>query len=199
MRQVVFLLLGMMGLSCHRRTESMESVAPYEYEVYRVIMSHLDDSSLYVVVAVTDSTLSTDPVTEKSGVVHGIPPGSYTPREFKKFAFVWPEFQSQRFQSFFETTNLRSYQLAIESLRVSDRVRKREWRIMDSSPDSGLFSQGKLLLVSFSRVAIDSSGSEALLYTERVCGHLCGEGRWFWLKRSGNSWVIYKSLPSWQS
>ena len=54
-------------------------------------------------------------------------------------------------------------------------------------------------LLTFSRVGFNQSGDQALVYVAFSCGGLCGEGRYFVLKKSGSIWVINKIIPLWVS
>jgi hypothetical protein len=188
-----------MLISCRETTDQSASISPVEYEVYRFVLSHMDDSSRFTAVVITDSTLRTDPARSNPGTFRELPPGLYTPRILGGTNNPLSDSSSEKFQSFFESTNLQPYKLSIEALNLPSRVRKRNWKMVNQSADSALYKQGRILIVWLSRVALDPSGNEALVYTERACGLSCGEGRWFWLRRSGGSWTVRKSVTTWVS
>lgn len=205
MRRAALLFgLALIGVSCHKKTDASVPMPPvpiqaYEYEVYRFIMNDFDDTSRYKVVEIIDTTLPTDPIPEKLGTFRPVAPGTYTPNTFITLSAAWPGFNTDKFRSFFESANSLPYKIAVESLKVSNRIRPMGRRIVHSPADSVHWSKGKLLRLWFSRVALDSSGIEALLYSEHGCGYTCGAGQWFWLKKLNNAWAVYKSLSTWAS
>ncbi len=195
----MFLFLSLICFSCQQKNDFQKNILTFEYDLYRFIINQIDDSTEYNFIAIADSTLRTDPVLEKKGTYRSLRPGSYTPRIFNVLSNVWTDFKSDQFQHFFESTNLQSYKLAIESLHVSERIRLCNWQTVRGSNDSVFGEKNRHLFVWFSRVAIDQSKTEALLYVEYICSPVCGEGRRYWLKKRDAIWKIHKSHGTWVS
>jgi hypothetical protein len=50
-------------------------------------------------------------------------------------------------------------------------------------------------LVGFTRIAFDTTRSEALVYSAHLCGETCMNGDTWFLKRSGKTWRIVERIP----
>lgn len=55
--------------------------------------------------------------------------------------------------------------------------------------------------LAFSEVLLTDDHLDALVYAEKHCGGLCGEGAYFWLQRDsrGASWRVARRMASWIS
>ncbi len=176
---LAMVLIAVTGLACHRPTESTDVVSSREYEVYRFLVTSLDDSTQFAAVVVIDSTVS--PRVHREG--------NSSPLRDSMVV---------RFPSYFETREFQPSKILIDSLRLPSRVRSGflNWHKRMPSADSALYVQGKLLGLFFSRVVFDSTGNEALLGVS-LSSLRYGEGRWYWLTRSGTGWTIYRWGRTW--
>jgi len=52
--------------------------------------------------------------------------------------------------------------------------------------------------LTFSRVAFNRDLTEALFYTEHLCG-LCGEGKFVYMRKTGGKWVVADTVSTWIS
>lgn len=52
--------------------------------------------------------------------------------------------------------------------------------------------------LTFSRVAFNRDLTEALFYTEHLCG-LCGEGKFVYMRKTGGKWVVADTASTWIS
>lgn len=218
-RTILTVLLIILGVTCRQKNEVpvpavRMPIQPYEYEVYKFVITHVEGTSSASVVYVVDSTLPTYPVAERFYrtapktpgsdslnvmTYHDLVPGSFTPNTFITLKDFLLDSMVDKFKPFFESTNSFSYEIAVESLQVYKHVRRIGRDSELHSADSLLYRKGKLLMIWFSRVALDSTGTDALLYNEYLCGYTCGAGQWFWLKKENGSWTIHKSLRTWVS
>lgn len=189
-------------LGCKTHPESIIPIVPEEYLVYSSIVNDLSSSNEHRLAFISDSTMPVMPPIEtkysgskKIMVYHDYGIGKYAPRISESINQIWPEFNVKYFQGIFKNINSRSYKLILDSIHTVIPI----MRYSRDSISSKMIWNGEALQIWFSRVVFNHENSEAVIYLDYVCGSLCGEGRWCWLKKSNGSWKVFKSFHTWVS
>ena len=193
-------LLGALLLGCESRPDSIS------HEEYLVFSCLIDDvvgttpanGNVYI----SDSTflcrrVSSSRMVDSTRIIEYHDPGigNVAPPLDSSFQQVWPELAIENYSEAFGKINGRRYFLDVASITSHVQV-----HTMKNDPPVGInesLSPGHLFW--FSRVVINRTKSDAVVYMEHICGPLCGAGQWSWLKKVNGKWVVHKTLVTWVS
>lgn len=198
----LFLILATSTIGCNSHSQSVPDITSEDYLVYSTLVNDLSSSREHRLALISDSTLTAVPTDEvkysgskKILVYRDLGIGNNAPSLSEGVKQIWPELDLEFFQVEFGRNNANSYALLLDSIHAAIPVQ----RSKKDSISSFMIRNGEALQIWFSRVAFNRGHNEAIIYLDYICGSLCGEGRWCWLKKSQGSWTVFKSFHTWVS
>jgi hypothetical protein len=200
MRCQKYVIAFVLVLGCNWNTETTQPISSEEYVVYKRIIEMCSDSGRVNAFFLKDTTLALDPTPPKEGVFDiGGPPGSHVPQSWARMKSEWDGFDIESFKTEMKRINTIRQTILLDSIHSRTSINRLYWRRMNKALWDSLDNLGKVGLLWVSRVAFNREHTQALIYTDFVCSHVCGEGKWIWLTKQGQEWVVHDSLVLWRS